>query len=511
MRHCATIGEVVAPCSAVCPLHDKIPSWIGLFGAGKHKEAWELLTKANPFPAILGRACYRFCETKCNHLAMVDGVAVKIGAIERCLGDLAIQEAWQFYYPPATRKPVLVIGAGPAGLIATLILLQAGIPVTLVDRETEVGGMMRFAIPAYRLPAKVVSVETARILAAPHLTLCLGVAADAVWFAEAKPHFAAVIMAPGATLAKKLDLPNDKSIPMVTALSYLRWVAQKQPLVGKKRVIVYGGGNTAMDAARTALRLGASEVTIIYHRIMERMSAAREEIEAAREEGISIICERTITALTDYQVQLVDQKGRTENLPADLLIFALSQKVDASGLWSELKLQDSGMLAVDDRQMTNFDGIFAAGDAISSIRNLPMALKSGQTAAQSVIAYLDQKEQRIVMPQIQQLAVPRNPPLKSRPQCETKSTIAERVGSFTEVNLGFDPLAAEKEAKRCYHCGNCIACRKCYTACPVGAIISSDFSGQATSVDFERCIGCGRCVRSCPSGAIAWHNSDDSV
>ena len=507
-RH-AALGEVVAPCAAICPLHNEIPKWLALFSAGKTREAWELLTTTNPFPAILGRACYRFCETKCNHLA-TSGNAVKVGAIERSLGDLAIREAWQFSYPEAVKDSVLVVGAGPAGLMAAFTLMKAGVPVTLVDRETEVGGMMRFVIPTYRLPPAVVSSEVARILGAPHLTLRLGVNVDSAWINREKSHFAAIILAPGATLAKKLhDLPDDNTVATITALLYLRLVAQSQPFTKKNRVIVYGGGNTAMDAARTALRLGATVTTIIYHRVAERMSAAKEEIAAAREEGIRILCERTITALKDHQVQLVDQEGNTETLAADLVIWALSQQPDLQAL-PDLTLQDNGTLAVDNRQMTNFNGIFAAGDAVTNRRNLPTALASGRTAAQAVISYLENRDQVAILPD--QLAVPGNPQQKlEKPQYETKLAVEKRIANFDEVNLGFDLQAAKSEAQRCYRCGHCIACGKCYTACPVGAIASDESSRQALNVDTKRCLGCGKCVRGCPTGAIAWHNSNDNV
>jgi len=286
--------DLLPPCNAGCPAGENIQAWLAHAEVGHHEKAWRQLTADNPMPAIHGRVCYHPCESVCNR-ADLDS-AVSIHSVERFLGDLAIERQWAFD-PPAVRsgRRVLIIGAGPSGLSAAYHLARLGHEVEVRDSSEQPGGMMRYGIPAYRLPRDVLDTEIARIAA-------LGVrftqrhrvtdlAAE-----RADGAFDAVFAAVGAHLSKRVDIPAKDAGRIVDALSFLRSVAEgDRPVIGR-RVAVYGGGNTAMDAARVARRLGADDTLIAYRRTRAQMPAHEEEAAEAEREGVRINWLRTITA-----------------------------------------------------------------------------------------------------------------------------------------------------------------------------------------------------------------------
>ena len=275
--------DLLPPCNAACPAGENIQAWLAHVKAGEHERAWRVLVADNPFAAIHGRVCYHPCETDCNR-AKLDS-AVSIHAVERFLGDLALERGWPFDPPPArSGKRVLVIGAGPSGLSAAYHLARLGHEVEIRDAGPEPGGMMRYGIPAYRMPRDVLSGEVERIAA-------LGVRMTGdhrVEDLEAERReggFDAVFVAVGAHLSKRVDIPARDAGPIVDAVSFLRGVASgERPVIGR-RVAVYGGGNTAMDAARVARRLGAEETLIVYRRTREQMPAHEEEARGRRARG----------------------------------------------------------------------------------------------------------------------------------------------------------------------------------------------------------------------------------
>src|ERR1700756_5000524 len=334
--------DLLPPCNAGCPAGENIQAWLAHAEAGDHERAWRQLVTDNPMPAIHGRVCYHPCETVCNR-AHLDS-AVSIHSVERFLGDLASERGWKFDPPPArTGKRVLVIGAGPSGLSAAYHLARLGHEVEIRDAGPEPGGMMRYGIPAYRMPRDVLTGEVERIAA-------LGVQITSnhrVVDLEAERQegaFDAVFVAVGAHLSKRVDIPAVDAGPIVDAVSFLRGVASgERPVVGR-RVAVYGGGNAAMDAARTAKRLGAADATIVYRRTRERMPAHEEEAEDAEREGVRINWLRTIKAFEGEQLQVevmeLDESGfpqptgRFESLEADTVILALGQEADTAFLRS---------------------------------------------------------------------------------------------------------------------------------------------------------------------------------
>ena len=330
--------DLMPPCNAGCPAGENIQAWLAHATAGRHEAAWRRLVEDNPFAAIHGRVCYHPCETVCNR-ANLDS-AVSIHSVERFLGDLARERGWMFEPPSArTGKRVLVVGAGPSGLSAAYHLARLGHQVEIRDAGLVPGGMMRYGIPSYRLPRDVLDDELNRIAAMGVRLTCDHRVEDLAAERDAGG-FDAVFVAIGAHLAKRVDIPARDAGTMVDAVSFLRSVASgEKPLIGR-HVAVYGGGNTAMDAARVARRLGAEDAVIVYRRTREQMAAHAEEAEDAEREGVRINWLRTITAFDgpELQVEVMElddsgyprPTGRFETLAADTLIMAIGQETESA-------------------------------------------------------------------------------------------------------------------------------------------------------------------------------------
>src|SRR4249919_989687 len=390
--------DLLPPCNAGCPAGENIQAWLSHTKEGRHEQAWRALVADNPLPAIHGRVFYHPCESVCNR-ADLDS-AVSIHSVERFLGDLALEQEWLFD-PPAARsgKRVLVIGAGPSGLSAAYHLARLGHEVEIRDAGSEPGGMMRYGIPAYRLPRDVLTGELDRIAALGVRMTCEHRVEDLV--AERQEGgFDAVFVAVGAHLSKRVDIPARDAGRIVDALSFLRSVASgERPVIGR-RVAVYGGGNTAMDAARVARRLGADEALIVYRRTREQMPAHLEEAEDAEREGVRINWLRTIAAFDgpDLQVEVMEldasgypqPTGRFETLAADTVILALGQESDTAFLreMPGVEFSRDGTVQVSTSMMTGCAGVFAGGDMVPSERTVTVGVGHGKKAAKNIDAWL---------------------------------------------------------------------------------------------------------------------------
>src|SRR5512144_112702 len=272
------------PCNQGCPAGENIQGWLYHAESGDYEAAWRKLTEANPLPAIMGRVCYHPCESSCNRAKLDE--AVGINSVERFLGDEAIKRGWKFA-PPAREsgKRVLVVGAGPSGLSAAYHLRRLGHRVKIVEAGPLAGGMMRFGIPKYRLPRDVLDAEVARILAMG-VELELNTKVSDIRATMKEGGFDAAFLAVGAHIAKRAYIPAGSAAKMLDAVQVLRSMeGEDKPLLGR-RVAVYGGGNTALDVARTAKRLGAEEAVIVYRRTRDRTPAHDFEVEEALQEGV---------------------------------------------------------------------------------------------------------------------------------------------------------------------------------------------------------------------------------
>lgn len=500
------------PCNHACPAGENIQGWLYFAEEGRYREAWELLVQDNPLPAVHGRVCYHPCEGACNRAKLDDPVSIH--AVERFLGDQAILEGWRIDRGRATGKKVLVVGAGPSGLSAATHLARMGHAVTISEAGPKAGGMMRFGIPMYRLPREVLDAEVARIQAMG-VTIRLNQKIDDLDAAIREGSFDAAFLAIGAHLGKRTEIPGRDAGRILDAVSFLRDVEGASPPKLGRRVAVYGGGDTALDAARTAKRLGASEAMIIYRRDRAHMPAHDFEVTEAVEEGVMIHWLRTIKQIdeTRFTVEImeIDENGRPrptgkfEEIEADTLILALGQNVDTTFLRKipELKIADDGVIEVDDAMMTGRPGLFAGGDMVPAERSVATATGHGKRAARHIDAYL--RGERFIVPEPHPLAT--FDLLNTWYYTDADRTrqpyldLARRRSSFDEIVGGLDVGTALLEARRCLSCGNCFECDNCYGFCPDNAVIKRG-PGMRYAFNYDYCKGCGICATECPCGAI---------
>ena len=390
--------DLLPPCNAGCPAGENIQAWLALARRAATRRRGARWSPTIRSAAIHGRVCYHPCESVCNR-AELDS-AVSIHSVERFLGDLALERGWQFDPPPArSGKRVLVIGSGPSGLSAAYHLARLGHEVEIRDAGAEPGGMMRYGIPAYRMPRDVLGGELDRI-AALGVRMTSDHRVEDLAAEREEGGFDAVFVAVGAHLSKRVDIPARDAGRIVDAVSFLRSVASgERPVIGR-RVAVYGGGNTAMDAARVARRLGADEALIVYRRTREQMPAHAEEAEDAEREGVRINWLRTITAFEgpDLQVEQMEldesgypqPTGRFETLAADTVILALGQETDTAFLRAVpgVEFERDGTVKVSASLMTGCPGVFAGGDMVPSERTVTVGVGHGKKAARHIDAWL---------------------------------------------------------------------------------------------------------------------------
>ncbi|OHC64217.1 MAG: glutamate synthase [Rhodocyclales bacterium RIFCSPLOWO2_02_FULL_63_24] len=499
------------PCNATCPAGENIQGWLFHAESGDYETAWRSLTENNPLPAIMGRVCYHPCEGACNR-QHIDS-AVGINSVERFLGDEAIKHGWQFApAAAASGKRVLVIGSGPAGLSAAYHLTRRGHKAVIYEAAPLAGGMMRFGIPKYRLPREVLDAEIQRLL---DFGVELQLRTKVTNVAEAmQDGFDAVFLGVGAHIAKRAYIPAGDASKVLDAVAVLRGMeGEAAPMLGRK-VVVYGGGNTAIDVARTAKRLGAEEAIIVYRRTREKMPAHDFEVEDALQEGISIKWLSTIKEAGESDIMVekmaLDDKGfpqptgEFERIEADSVVLALGQDTDLSLLENVpgLVVKD-GMIEVDGDMMTGQPGVFAGGDMAGNERTVTVAVGHGKKAARAIDAWL-RGEQCAPAAKNELATFERmNPwyysdaPKTVRPVLD----IIRRQSTFEEVLGGLDEGNALFEARRCMSCGNCFECDNCYGVCPDNAVIKLG-PGKGFEFNLDYCKGCGICATECPCGAI---------
>jgi NADPH-dependent glutamate synthase beta subunit-like oxidoreductase/Pyruvate/2-oxoacid:ferredoxin oxidoreductase delta subunit len=533
------------PCNEACPAGLDIEGAMVLIGKGKILEAWELFKEESPFPAVCGRVCYHPCESSCNRGELDE--AVSINALERFLADYASRQGRNptWVRRKKRKEKVAIIGSGPAGLTCSYHLARMGYGVTVFEALPVVGGMLRVGIPEYRLPKKVLEEEIDQILemgVKVEMNVRFG---DGMGLNDLK-EYQAVFLAMGNHCSKTLGIPGEDAAGVMSGVEFLRKVSLGQEVILGKRVAVIGGGNTAIDAARTALRLGAKPF-ILYRRTKEEMPAFPAEILEAEEEGIDIsflvspvrvvVKNGRVNRLECVKNRLgpPDEDGRRRPLPikrsdffleVDEVITAIGEKPDLSGVPKKIGIKDDTVLT-DERGATKQKGVFAGGDIIQQPRTVVHAIGSGKRAAIFIDCLLQKKNWEglfdairmgergsLSMKKYLQEEKERVPwssktvrlkdlnldyfDYKKRPKM-AKAPLAKRLESFHEVNLGFSEEVAVEAANRCFNCGVCNLCDNCYIFCPDVAIRKEE---ERNVVDYDHCKGCGICVEECPRDAM---------
>jgi 2-oxoacid:acceptor oxidoreductase delta subunit (pyruvate/2-ketoisovalerate family) len=511
----AAYVDRLPPCNHACPAGENCQEWLyqAEEGGAGYERAWRQIMEDNPFPAIMGRVCYHPCESSCNRGQLDE--AVGIHSVERFLGDEGIAQEWTVDASAArSGKRVLVVGAGPSGLSAAYHLTRLGHAVTIYDAGPKPGGMMRFGIPSYRLPRDVLDAEIERILAmGVELELDRKVANLVEDMRDGG--FDAAFVAVGAHLGKRAYVPAGEATRIVDAVSVLESMeGEEKPMLGR-RVVVYGGGNTAMDVARTAKRLGAEEAVVVYRRTRDRMPAHDFEVEEALEEGVLMRWLSTIKhaepgKLVIERMELDETgfpqpTGELDELEADSLVLALGQETDLSLLEEVPGLEvEDGVVKVGSDLMTGHPGIFAGGDMVPAERTVTVGVGHGKKAARNIDAWLrgavyrpEPKHELATFDTLNTWYYA-DAPRTVQPQLE----LARRQSTFDEVLQGLDEQNALFEARRCLSCGTCFSCDNCYGVCPDNAVIKLGQPGEHYKIDYDYCKGCGICVAECPSGAI---------
>jgi len=485
----------IPPCRATCPAGTNVQGYTALISQGKFKEALEVVMRRLPYPGICGRICHHPCESECNRAQYDEPIA--IATLKRAAADYG----WEGLPPVEPVKPwqaekVAIIGGGPAGMTAAADLVARGYRVTVFDANDLPGGMMLSAIPRYRLSRDIVARESQRLLEMGIEFRGQTVVGRDITLAEIRSQFDAVLVAVGTQKSRSLNIEGISASGVLLGLDFLKAINAGQPPAVGRRVLVIGGGNVAMDVARSALRLGAAEVHVASLEARHEMPAHSWEIEEALEEGIVLhpswgpkrILQQDgkVTGVEMLQVSSVFDENRRFNpkfipnsekvFEADTVILAIGQTSDLSFLPADLGLEVTrgGTIVADPlTKATAVPGIFACGDVVSGPASVVEAIAAGHEAAISIERYLSGQD----LAEGRSLEKPEKlgPPegrlvLASRRRQQRAAPVAERIKDFREVLLGFTPEVAQEEAKRCLNCGVCSECLQCETACKKKAI-----------------------------------------
>jgi NADPH-dependent glutamate synthase beta subunit-like oxidoreductase len=532
--------SLTPPCREACPIGTDIALFLHFLERGRYAEALLTILKENPFPGVCGRVCFHPCEAGCNRAHYDEAVSIQM--LERFVSSVTTEQI--HLLPAAVKDPhkIAVIGSGPAGFSCAYFLALLGHYPTIFEAKKEPGGVMRWGIPQFRLPKTVLKKEIKRILTLPvELKTNCRIGKD-ISFNELN-RFDAIFLSPGAALSALLSIEGEELEGVWSGGDFLERINSGEKIKLGEQTIVIGGGNTAMDVARSALRFG-SKVAIAYRRTRDEMPAIRDEIADTEEEGIEfnyliqpvkigrshsgklkVVFQRMVLSAPDVSTRprAVPVKGEFLTLEADSIISAVGESVDVS--WLPQSMVKDGLIDAGPAP-----GIFAGGDAVPQPRTIAAAIAAakraaiamdlffrnihdndtlhsigvGNRGALSLEAYLQGREKGLWQragevvseKQIRTLYFDKSQRAKMRKLGRNK-----RRHAFLEVNLGIDAERAAFSASRCYSCGTCNACYSCSYLCPEG-VVSIDPEQRTRTVDYAHCKGCGICARSCPRNAV---------
>jgi NADPH-dependent glutamate synthase beta subunit-like oxidoreductase/Pyruvate/2-oxoacid:ferredoxin oxidoreductase delta subunit len=524
-----------SPCHAACPVNGDIAEWIGRARARDFHGAWEILTRHNPFPAVAGRICHHPCEAACNRVSF-DG-SLAICRLERHVGDQALAESWAFAPVEAERgQRIAVVGGGPSGLSAAFHLRRRGYAVTLFESRPELGGLMRYGIPSYRLARSVLDGEIARIVALGIDVRCGESLSTSEDFERLRAGFDAVYLAIGARCQKRLPRLDYTRPWVMDGADYLAQANAGNPPALGKRLVVIGGGSAALDVARSARRAGHA-VTILALESAAQMPAQREEIAEALEEGIALVDGAMLSEAVDTggagislrcvrvrfergepgsrpgQFTVTPLAGSEFSLEADAVVPSIGQDPELAPVQGALEI-DGALLRTDPRQATSLERVYAGGDVASMARFVTEAIGMGKRAAREIDRLLTGSPQGVeggaagagVEPAAEAVvglaAVNTFYYPKQARAVERRLDAAQRLAGDDEVQIGLDLQQALAEAERCFSCGTCILCDNCVNYCPDLAVKRESGDGGGYVVLTDYCKGCGVCVKECPTGSM---------
>ncbi|MFO7839040.1 MAG: NAD(P)-binding protein [Desulfosalsimonadaceae bacterium] len=545
--HCPMLTP--APCQMACPAGIDVPTYLMLISQGRYAEAIEIIRRDNPFPWVCGLVCTHPCEFMCVRGRMDSPIAImdlKGFAAEKAMSAREYENPEKM---PDNGRKVCVIGAGPGGLTAAYYLALEGYQVTVIETLPVAGGMMIVGIPRYRLPREVIDREVNMIEElGVRIRLNTRLGTDVTVEELEAEGFEAFLLAIGAHGSYKLMIPGEEDFPQVlSAVDYLRRVSLGDHRRPGKRIAVVGGGNVAIDAARTSLRLGCDEVSILYRRTHDQMPAHDEEVVEAEEEGVQfsyltipkeivgengqltgIVCMRAELSEPDDsgRQRPVPVEGSEHVLPVDVVIPAIGQEVDSTGLdsFAEVGWTRRNTLRVNTISMqTHQAGVFAVGDAVTGPATVVEAIAGGKKAAYAIHRYFENIPQPELPPvpvrrgRMEYCDMPAHLKMDfKRPEMAFLGNERRRI-TFQQVRLGFDDSRAHNETMRCLRCDVCIRCGRCVEICRDKMGIDAlqfgymDFDNPGPTdlkITAERCIACGACATNCPTGAMQIHDKD---
>jgi NADPH-dependent glutamate synthase beta subunit-like oxidoreductase/Pyruvate/2-oxoacid:ferredoxin oxidoreductase delta subunit len=532
------------PCSAACPVGNDIVGFIQKMTQGDFEGAWNLIKEENPFPGICGRVCFHPCESKCNRGHYDEPIAIH--ALERFVSDFVSNLNKKIEKVTGDRKEkIAIIGSGPAGMSCAYHLAKLRYEVTVFESSSSVGGMLRSGIPSYRLPKNILDREISNIEALG-VEIRTGIPFGENLALEDLKDYQALFIATGAHRAKGLHIPGEKGRRVLSGLDLLRKINLGEKVKLGDRIAIIGGGNTAIDVARSVIRMG-KKATVLYRRSKEEMPAFEEEVVEAIEEGVKIrylvnpvrIQQRdSMRRLECLRMELgeKDESGRRKPVPiphsnifieTDDVIIAAGEEIEVSFLPKGMEKKEGIILAQRDGS-TGIKGIFAGGDLTSTQRTVAHAIGSGKKAALAIDCYLRGKDSEEAIRQnligegpslsIFRYRHPEERPMNphivtfeelnpdyfepSKRNRESKGLVKRRIKGFGEVTSSFTEGIALDEAERCFSCGTCNECENCYVFCPDASILKTK-GILSHQVDYDFCKGCGICFSECPRGVIS--------